>query len=327
MGLRSMHEASRQQNGQGNSSMLELIDQQSRRISELEGQVSELSSKCSTLMSELQQKSETIVELNGQIEKLNGSDLVLKENERLKRENLHIAQEAENVVSSVKAEYQRKARELADQQNRAEQRANEAEKLKIRLQATIKAEAENMSKSRRKSLENEYQAKKAGYESVMIGSLLYGVLCTVFTAWKSETFVDDFKAFFVAIWSFLCLCVEKLLEAAKWASQLGDKIPQPVVAAIVHWVILIAVVLLVGVGAVFLLFLAGNYVYVHYKDGYADTISLAVILISLAVAVFFAEPIRSVVPINLLLLLILVHVLYMGVRWYIKGCRRSRGYY
>lgn len=252
---------------------------------------------------------------------------MLKENERLKRENRRIAREAENMVLGVKSEYERKARELAGQQSRAEQREAEAESLKICLQATVRAEAENMSKSRRKSLENEYQAKKAGYESVMMGSLLYGVLCTVFTAWQSEMFVGDFKAFFVAIWSFLCLCAEKLLEAANWASQLGDKIPQPMVAVTVHWVILIAVVLLVGGGAVFLLFLAGNYAYVHYKDGYSDTISLAVILISLAVAVFFAEPIRAVVPINLLLLLILVHVLYVGVRWYIKGCRRSRGYY
>jgi len=111
------------------------------------------------------------------------------------------------------------------------------------------------------------------------------------------------------------------------ASQLGDMIHQPIVAAIVHWVILIAVVLLVGGGAVFLLFLAGNYAYVHYRKDYADIMSLEVVLISMAVAVFFAEPIKALVSVNLLLLLILVHILYVGVRWYIKGCRRSRGYH
>ena len=60
---------------------------------------------------------------------------------------------------------------------------------------------------------------------------------------------------------------------------------------------------------------------------YADTTSLTVVLISLAVTVFFAEPIRAVVPINLLLLLIIAHVLYIGVRYCIKDYRKSMGYY
>ena len=30
---------------------------------------------------------------------------------------------------------------------------------------------------------------------------------------------------------------------------------------------------------------------------------------------------------NLLLLLILVHIVYVLIRWYVKGCMRSRGYY
>ena len=37
--------------------------------------------------------------------------------------------------------------------------------------------------------------------------------------------------------------------------------------------------------------------------------------------------IRAVIPINLLLLLILVHIVYVLIRWYVKGCKRSRGYY
>lgn len=182
MGLRSMHEAGRQQNEQENSSMLELIDQQSREISELQAQVLELSSKCSTLMSELQQKSETIVELNGRIEKLNGSDLVLEENVRLKQENQHIMRETETTVLNIKREYQQKVRELASEQSRVEQREREANSLKNSLQAKIKAEAELITQNKRKRLENEYKAITVGHEGIMMGSLLYGVLCTIFTA-------------------------------------------------------------------------------------------------------------------------------------------------
>ena len=68
-------------------------------------------------------------------------------------------------------------------------------------------------------------------------------------------------------------------------------------------------------------------VFEFYTEDYADTMSLAVFLISLAVSVYFAEFIRAVIPINLLLLLILVHIVYVLIRWYVKGCMRSRGYY
>ena len=73
--------------------------------------------------------------------------------------------------------------------------------------------------------------------------------------------------------------------------------------------------------------LGASKVFEFYTEDYADTMSLAVFLISLAVSVYFAELIRAVIPINLLLLLILVHIVYVLIRWYVKGCMRSRGYY
>ena len=49
--------------------------------------------------------------------------------------------------------------------------------------------------------------------------------------------------------------------------------------------------------------------------------------VSFAVVVFFAEPIREALPVNLLLLLLICHGACMGIRQYIKGWRRARGYY
>ena len=106
-----------------------------------------------------------------------------------------------------------------------------------------------------------------------------------------------------------------------------DKIPQPVVATIVHYLLLIVFVGGIAIGVGFLIFLGASKVFEFYTEDYADTMSLAVFLISLAVSVYFAEPIRAVIPINLLLLLILVHIVYVLIRWYVKGCMRSRGYY
>ena len=72
-------------------------------------------------------------------------------------------------------------------------------------------------------------------------------------------------------------------------------IPQPTVSAIVHWLIQIILVVGVAVGVGFLLFIGGEKLYSGYKEHFADQISLAELLISFAVVVFFAEPIREAV--------------------------------
>ena len=68
------------------------------------------------------------------------------------------------------------------------------------------------------------------------------MLTTVFTAVRSEAFVSDFKTFFMVIWQFIVNAFQLLLKGGQWASQLGDKIPQPVVATIVHYLLLIVFV-------------------------------------------------------------------------------------
>ena len=250
-----------------------------------------------------------------------------KQNKELEKAKQRAEAEAMTEVSAVKKEYARKEQELARTQAEANKARIDAEDTRSHQKELVKEKAQQMYDSRRKSLESAYKGKRMALDGVFLGSLAYGVLCTIFTAVRSECFVSDFKAFFGTIWAFLLTALEKLLQLANWASQVGDMIPQEIVAFIVHWLVLIAVVVLVGGGAVVLLLIGGAKVYTFYAEDYADTTSLAVALASLAVSVFFAEPIRAVIPINLLLLLIITHVLYVGVRWYIKGYRQSRGYY
>lgn len=231
------------------------------------------------------------------------------------------------MVQNCKAEYEQKIRELDRQKDRAERMEHDAKTAMARQQDFIRAKAETMSKAERIRLESQYKAKTAGYEGAMLGSLLYGTLCTLFTAARSEAFISDFKAFFVTIWSFLQLSAEGVLKGAKWAAQLGNMIPQPTIATLVHWLIQIVVIVGVTGGAGVLLFIGGEKLYNGYKEHFADKISLAELLISFAVVVFFAEPIREVLPVNLLLLLLLCHGAYIGIRQYIKGWRIARGYY
>ena len=290
-------------------------------------QIQKLLSEKQELVSTVAEQGKRIAEQTEQIEKLNEADNVLKLNAELKKQNEKLKQEAEATVSSVKREYEAKGREL-------DRRIGEAAK----QSASLKSERQSISEDieqratakyldQKKELDRKFKAQTASYDSFLLGLLLYGVLTTVFTAVRSEAFVSDFKTFFMVIWQFIVNAFQLLLKGGQWASQLGDKIPQPVVATIVHYLLLIVFVGGIAIGVGFLIFLGASKVFEFYTEDYADTMSLAVFLISLAVSVYFAEPIRVVIPINLLLLLILVHIVYVLIRWYVKGCKRSRGYY
>lgn len=336
VGLKSMHEASRQPREQ--ESNLQLIEEQTHKISEQEQTISELSSQVSMLKSEVQKLADKNVKLNEADNVLKQNEELKKQNEKLKQDKLNAEQEAMTEVSAVKEE-------CAKRERIAESKAQEADRLKSHLKAVeadlsgqIDKKAQNLVESKlnalhgvyeakQRSLDRKFKAKTASYDSCMLGLLLYGVLTTVFTAVRSEAFVSDFKTFFMVIWQFIVNAFQLLLKGDQWASQLGDKIPQPVVATIVHYLLLIVFVGGIAIGVGFLIFLGASKVFEFYTEDYADTMSLAVFLISLAVSVYFAEPIRAVIPINLLLLLILVHIVYVLIRWYVKGCMRSRGYY
>ncbi len=297
-------------------------------------QIQKLLSEKQELVSTVAEQGKRIAEQTEQIEKLNEADNVLKlnaelkkQNEKLKQDKLNAEQEAEATVSSVKEEYAAKGRELDRRIGEAAKQSAELKEERASVNQDVERRATAMYQSRKKELDSKFKAQSLSYDGFVLGLLLYGVLTTVFTAVRSEAFVSDFKAFFIAIWQFLVNAFQLLLKGGQWASQLGDKIPQPVVATIVHYLLLIVFVGCIGIGVGVLIFLGASKVFEFYTDDYADTLSLAVFLISLAVSVYFAEPIRAVIPINLLLLLILVHIVYVLIRWYVKGCMRSRGYY
>ena len=63
------------------------------------------------------------------------------------------------------------------------------------------------------------------------------------------------------------------------------------------------------------------------KDGLRLKSTVMVILISMATAIYFGKWIKTTLPINLLFLLLFVQLVYVGIRWYVKGWRETRGYH
>lgn len=326
------------------SQLLEVLEQAellNRENSSLSSQLqsarqSANSSQVQELVSTVQQQKKKIAEQAELIEKLNGSDLILKENERLEKLNSELRQSEQNArrearasIEGVKREYAEKEKELAHTQYEAEGARSEAEALRKRQNELIKTKAKEMYRNTEKSLKTAYKAKETALEGAFFGSLAYGVLVTVLTAIRSKAFVSDFKGFFMAIWKFVQVFSDFALKTANWASQLGDMIPQEIVAVVVHWLLLILVLVLLcgGLGVLIIICIAKLFTGYTEKLDFADDWSLLVFLVSLAFSIFFADELRAFLPINLLLLNILVHAVYVLVRWYVKGRRESRGYY
>ena len=179
----------------------------------------------------------------------------------------------------------------------------------------------------RNGLEKKYKAKTVGFDAMIIVLWWYAIVTTVFAAMRSEIFLDDFAAFFAALWNGICQSCKWNIGIAKALAQVGNRIPNETIAIIVHWLLFIIVI--VGVIAVvgILIVITEKKVTKLYRENCWDVISVGVTVTSLALAVYFGDWIKALVRLNLVVLLLLVQVVYVGIRVYVKGCKRARGYY
>ena len=112
---------------------------------------------------------------------------------------------------------------------------------------------------------------------------------------------------------------------------MGDRIPNETIAIMVHWLLFIIVIvgaIAVAIAVVgILIVIIEKKVTKLYRENCWDVISVGVTVTSLALVVYFGDWIKALVRLNLVALLLLVQVVYVGIRVYVKGCKRARGYY
>ena len=181
--------------------------------------------------------------------------------------------------------------------------------------------------TQREKLAGRYKAKTAIYEALMFLLIWYSVSTTLFQMIRSKIFISDCVVFFDTIATFIQNIAGLTILAGKNVAQVSNGISNPVVAGIIYWMIriLISGGCLVGVG-ILLAFIEIKIAGL-YKKYCWDMITIMVILVSMAIAIYFADWIRTILPVNLLFLLLLVQVIYVVIRWYVKGWRETRGYY
>ena len=318
------------------------------RNSKSDDQLEELLLLTEQMQEELDQKDRTIRELKVQLdesltlnEKLNsenraGNIQALKNDLRKTKELLQSEKEKTHAAEIMTEECQDKLRQAEQERDYA---LSHQKKVEIPVEKpvlyqkcgncnqTAYLKAKEKYDTQREKLAGRYKTKTVMYEALMFLLIWYSVSTTLFQMIRSKVFISDCMVFFDTIATFVQTIAGGIIPAAKNMAQISNGISNPVVAGIVYWLIRILICggCLVGAG-IFLAFI-GIKIVGLYKKYCWDMITIMVILISMATAIYFGKWIKTTLPINLLFLLLFVQLVYVGIRWYVKGWREARGYY
>ena len=317
------------------------------RNSKSDDQLEELLLLTEQMQEELDQKDRTIRELKVQLdesltlnERLNsenraGNIQALKNDLRKTKELLQSEKEKTHAAEIMTEECQDKLRQAEQERDYA---LSHQKKVEIPVEKpvlyqkcgnckqTAYLKAKEKYDMQREKLAGRYKTKTAMYEALMFLLIWYSVSTTLFQMIRSKIFISDCVVFFDTIATFTQTIAGWVVLAGKNVAQISNGISNPVVAGIINWLIriLISGGCLVGVG-ILLAFIEIKIAGL-YKKYCWDMITIMVILVSMAIAIYFAGWIRTILPVNLLFLLLLVQVIYVVIRWYVKGWRETRGY-
>ena len=155
----------------------------------------------------------------------------------------------------------------------------------------------------------------------------YASVTTIFAAMRSEIFIGDFTAFVDTVWNGICQFGKWIVNVGNVLAQAGDRIPNETMAIVAHWLLFIIVIVGAAVAVGVLMVIGEKKVTKVYRENCWDVISVGVAVTSVALVVYFGDWIKGFVILNFVVLLLLVQVVYAGIRVYVNGCKRARGYY
>lgn len=264
--------------------ILTLSEQIQTENEELKDQNSDLLSQISILKDKLQNSTDREVKLNEKIAKMSESDKIelenkrLKEkNESLKREKYQTEQEAKMRVRNFKAQYDADYREMNEQKERLANRKKELDEKEADIEKSVSDEVRYI----RNELEKKYQFKHNSLYAFFVGTTLYSFLITIFQGFKSKYFISDLKYALVTFKSWIMFIYEFLLKQKPVDSNVGQ------------WAVFIGIVI-VTIG--FLMAVIGSLGWFSHKlyTEYAPNwLNVAIALITLSGAVFFADELHN----------------------------------
>lgn len=318
------------------------------RNSKNDDQLEELLMLTEQMQEELDQKDRTIRKLKVQLdesltlnERLNsenraGNIQALKNDLRKTKELLQSEKEKTHAAEIMTEECQGKLRQAEQERDYA---LSHQKKVEIPVEKpvlyqkcqncnqTAYLKAKEKYDTQREKLAGRYKTKTVMYEALMFLLIWYSVSTTLFQMIRSKIFISDCVVFFDTIETFTQTIAGWIALIGKNVAQISNGISNPVIDRIIYWLIRILICGGCLVGAGILVAFIGIKIAGLYKKYCWDMITILVTLISLEIAIYFGDWIKTVLPINMLFLLLLVQLVYVGIRWYVKGWQEARGYY
>ena len=312
------------------------------------GRVEELLAMTEQMQDELDQKDQTILELNRQLnrsltlnEKLNSENRAeniealwtkLKQTEEQLTSETDSRKRADAEVVAWKFKY-----EKAEQAKRYAQTHQKTVEVPVEKKVpyekcdncdrTAYQKAKEKCDNRKIQLEKKYKQMTTGYESLMFLLAWYSIATTLFTAILSPVFLNDCITFFGTIGKGIINLFREFVTGADSFGQLSNGISNSIVSGIVYWLIVSIVMGILFIITGLLIIGTGYQVGKIYRKYCWDIISIMVVIMSTAIIIYFGKWIKSIIPINLIMLLLLVHAVYIGIRCYVKNWREKRGYF
>ena len=299
------------------------------------------------MQEELDQKDRTIRELKVQLdesltlnEKLNSENKTeniqaLKNDLRKTKELLQSEKEKTHAAEIMTEECQDKLRQAEQERDYA---LSHQKKVEIPVEKpvlyqkcgncnqTAYLKAKEKYDMQMEKLAGRYKTKTVMYEALMFLLIWYSASTTIFQIIQKKEFLTDCRTFFDAIATFTQTIAGLIIQIGKEAAQISNGLSNLVIAGVVYWIIRILICGgCLAVAGIFLAFI-GIKIVGLYKKYCWDMITIMVILISMEIAIYFGDWIKTVLPINLLFFLLFVQLVYVGIRWYVKGWRENRGY-
>ena len=318
------------------------------RNSKNDDQLEELLMLTEQMQEELDQKDRTIRKLKVQLdesltlnERLNsenraGNIQALKNDLRKTKELLQSEKEKTHAAEIMTEECQDKLRQAEQERDYA---LSHQKKVEIPVEKpvlyqkcgncnqTAYLKAKEKYDMQMEKLAGRYKTKTVMYEALMFLLIWYSVSTTLFQMIRSKIFISDCVVFFDTIETFTQTIAGWIALIGKNVAQISNGISNPVIDRIIYWLIRILICGGCLVGAGILVAFIGIKIAGLYKKYCWDMITILVTLISLEIAIYFGDWIKTVLPINMLFLLLLVQLVYVGIRWYVKGWQEARGYY
>ncbi|MCR5058545.1 MAG: DUF6040 family protein [Clostridiales bacterium] len=249
--------------------------------------------------------------------------------------------EAEDMRSACEEE----RKTLNEKKSELDARERKVSSCEANLSREITTKAEEITKEKRESLEQEYKNRKKElessyekrksllsnqykkmtitYKAEFTALLLYGLISTVMQVLTTPVIVEEFISFFRGLWNGVTGYIHLANTAGKGIASIADYISNHSASTILHGLLYIIVAgTIIGVAGLGILYISFAY-WDYLQECLWDRHTVIAIVVILAVTLFLSEDLASLIPLNLLLIQILMFLTYSGIRAWIHHKKES----